>query len=65
MLRFVVCPTCDEVYDTPDKVAQLMLNVVHCTNLTCLTDLSDQPIEMVMEAFGSFPVTVKPVLAWP
>lgn len=42
---FVVCPSCGEVYDSPDRVAEVLRNSGFCVNLTCLQDLSTQPLE--------------------
>ncbi len=46
--RVISCPTCGETYDSSDKIQQLLINVAHCVNLTCLEDLSDQPINAVL-----------------
>jgi hypothetical protein len=42
---FIVCPSCGEVYDTPDRVTDILRNSGFCTNLTCLEDLSRLPFE--------------------
>ncbi len=47
----VVCPTCGEPYGTPEKLQKLLINVAHCVNLTCLTDLSTQPIESILQKY--------------
>ena len=41
----VVCPSCGEVYDSPDRVSEVLRNSGFCVNLTCLHDLSAQPLE--------------------
>ncbi len=41
----VVCPSCGEVYDSPDRVAAVLRNSGFCANLTCLHDLSSFPLE--------------------
>jgi hypothetical protein len=43
----VVCPTCGEVYDSPDRAAEVLRNSGFCVNLTCLCDLSGFPLEDV------------------
>ena len=48
----IVCPTCGENYETKDAVRRLLINVAHCINLTCLTDLSDLPIDEVLGSFS-------------
>ena len=40
----IVCPTCGDVYDTADQVREVLLNSGHCVNLTCLEDLSSEPV---------------------
>ena len=44
----IVCPSCGEVYDSPDRVAEILRNTGFCVNLTCLTDLSQEPLEAVL-----------------
>ena len=44
----VICPSCGEVYDSPDRVSEILRNTGFCVNLTCLTDLSQQPLEAVL-----------------
>ncbi len=41
----VVCPSCGEVYDSPERVAEVLRNSGFCANLTCLHDLSALPLE--------------------
>jgi len=44
----IVCPSCGEVYDSPDRVTEILRNSGFCVNLTCLTDLSHEPLESVL-----------------
>ena len=44
----IVCPSCGEVYDSPDRVTEILRNTGFCVNLTCLTDLSREPLESVL-----------------
>lgn len=44
----IVCPSCGEVYDSPDRVTEILRNTGFCVNLTCLTDLSQEPLEAVL-----------------
>jgi len=46
----VVCPSCGEVYASPDRAAEVLRNSGFCVNLTCLQDLSAQPLEEVAGA---------------
>lgn len=43
----ISCPSCGEVYDTPERAAEILRNSGFCVNLTCLQDLSHLPIEAV------------------
>ena len=43
----IVCPSCGEVYDSPDRVNEILRNSGFCINLTCLQDLSREPLEAV------------------
>jgi len=45
--RVVLCPSCGEIYDTRDRVGEILRNSGYCVNLTCLEDLSDQPLSEV------------------
>ena len=44
----IVCPSCGEVYDSPDRVTEILRNSGFCINLTCLQDLSREPLEAVL-----------------
>jgi len=44
----VVCPSCGEVYDSPERVTDVLRNSGFCVNLTCLQDLSHEPFEAVL-----------------
>jgi hypothetical protein len=44
----IVCPSCSEVYDSPDRVSDILRNSGFCVNLTCLQDLSAEPLEAVL-----------------
>ena len=44
----VNCPSCGEVYDSPDRVTEILRNSGFCINLTCLQDLSREPLEAVL-----------------
>ena len=39
----VICPSCGEEYDTPERVTEILRNSGFCVNLTCLQDLSAEP----------------------
>ena len=44
----ITCPSCGEVYDSPDRVAEILRNTGFCANLTCLEDLSHEPLEALL-----------------
>ena len=44
----LVCPSCGEVYDTPERVTDVLRNSGFCTNLTCLEDLTRLPFDEVL-----------------
>jgi hypothetical protein len=44
----IVCPSCGEVYDSPERVTEVLRNSGFCVNLTCLQDLSREPLEAVL-----------------
>lgn len=44
----IVCPSCGEVYDTPERVTDVLRNSGFCTNLTCLEDLTRLPFEEIL-----------------
>lgn len=41
----IVCPSCGEQYESPERVADILRNAGFCVNLTCLQDLSSEPID--------------------
>ena len=44
----IVCPSCGEDYDSPERVTEILRNSGFCVNLTCLEDLTDLPLEAVL-----------------
>jgi hypothetical protein len=46
----IVCSSCGERYESPERVAEILRNSGFCTNLTCLQDLSQEPLDTAMEA---------------
>jgi hypothetical protein len=44
----VICPSCGEVYDTPERVTDVLRNSGFCVNLTCLHDLTREPFDAVL-----------------
>ena len=44
----IVCPSCGEVYASPDQVGAILRNSGFCINLTCLQDLSAEPLDAVI-----------------
>ena len=44
----VVCPSCGEVYDSPEAAAAVLRNLRFCVNLTCLQDLWRYPLDAVL-----------------
>ena len=44
----ITCPSCGEVYASPDQVSDILRNSGFCTNLTCLQDLSAEPLDAVL-----------------
>jgi hypothetical protein len=44
----IICPSCGEVYDSPERVTEVLRNSGFCTNLTCLDDLTHQPFDEVL-----------------
>jgi hypothetical protein len=44
----IVCPSCGEAYDSPERVTEILRNSGFCVNLTCLEDLSNFPLEAVL-----------------
>ena len=44
----IICPSCGEDYDSPDRVTEILRNSGFCVNLTCLEDLSHEPLEALL-----------------
>ncbi len=44
----IVCPSCGERYESPERVAEILRNSGFCVNLTCLQDLASEPIDAAM-----------------
>lgn len=44
----IVCPSCGERYDSPERVLEVLRNSGFCTNLTCLEDLSSAPLDAAL-----------------
>jgi hypothetical protein len=44
------CPSCGETYESPERVMEILRNSGFCVNLTCLQDLTNEPIDAVMRA---------------
>jgi hypothetical protein len=44
----LTCPSCGEVYDSPERVTEILRNAGFCVNLTCLEDLTSLPFEAVL-----------------
>ena len=44
----IVCPSCGEKYESPERVMDVLRNSGFCTNLTCLQDLSAEPIDAAL-----------------
>lgn len=42
----ITCPTCGDVYDTPQKIREMLSNCGYCVNITCLQDLTEFAIEL-------------------
>ena len=51
----IVCPSCGEVYDSPDRVTEILRNSGFCTNLTCLEDLTRLPFDEVLAQIKEAP----------
>ena len=41
----IVCPSCGEKYESPERIAEILRNSGFCVNLTCLQDLTNEPID--------------------
>ena len=41
----ITCPSCGERYESPERVADILRNAGFCTNITCLHDLTAEPLE--------------------
>ena len=48
LAAIMTCPSCGEIYDTPDRVTEILRNSGFCVNLTCLEDLTSLPFEAVL-----------------
>ena len=44
----VICPSCGEVYDSADRVRDVVFNSGFCVKLTCLEDLSSEPFDAIL-----------------
>ena len=49
----IVCPSCNDVYDTSNGVREVLQNAGHCVNITCLEDLSSQGLYEYLSLSGS------------
>jgi hypothetical protein len=45
----IVCPSCGETYESPERVAEILRNSGFCVNLTCLQDLTGEPIDKAVQ----------------
>ena len=45
----IVCPSCGETYDSPERVVEILRNSGFCVNLTCLQDLTREPIDAALQ----------------
>lgn len=52
----IVCPTCGELYGSPDQVREILRNWGACLNITCMTDLSRLPLETALALERETPV---------
>lgn len=44
----IVCPSCSEVYESGERIREILRNSGFCTNITCLADLSHMPLDRVL-----------------
>ena len=44
----IICSSCGEVYDSPERVTEILRNSGFCVNLTCLQDLTREPFEAIL-----------------
>ena len=44
----MTCPSCGEIYDSAERVNEILRNSGFCVNLTCLEDLTNLPFEAVL-----------------
>jgi hypothetical protein len=44
----IVCPSCGEMYTSPERVAEILRNSGFCVNLTCLEDLTSEPLDAAL-----------------
>ena len=45
----IICPSCGECYESPERVADILRNSGFCVNITCLQDLTREPIDAVLQ----------------
>ena len=46
----MTCPSCGEVYDSPERVNEILRNSGFCVNLTCLEDLTMLPFDAILSS---------------
>ena len=51
----IVCSSCGERYESPERVAEILRNSGFCTNLTCLEDLTNLPFDEVLARIKEAP----------
>lgn len=51
----VRCPSCGEVYDSRERIREVLRNAGYCVNLTCLADLSHHPLGAILRRAPSRP----------
>jgi hypothetical protein len=44
----IVCPSCGETYASPERVTEILRNSGFCINLTCLQDLTSEPLDAAL-----------------
>jgi len=44
----MTCPSCGEIYDSPERVTEILRNSGFCVNLTCLEDLTRLPFDAIL-----------------
>ncbi len=45
----IICPSCGECYESPERVGDILRNSGFCVNITCLQDLTREPIDAVLQ----------------